>query len=63
MPKLRIDALLANMPVDPHVHLDPDRVARYVGMRDPLPPRRGIRAEEATNRIKHHSAGRWGQAQ
>src|SRR3954467_15358831 len=38
MPQLDIDALLANALVDPHEHLNPERVAHYVEARDPTPP-------------------------
>ena len=38
MAVLRIDDLLANAPVDPETHLDTERVERYSGMIDTLPP-------------------------
>jgi hypothetical protein len=38
MTVLRIDDLLANAPLDPEAHLDAQRVERYAGMIDTLPP-------------------------
>ena len=38
MTRLSIDALLANTPVEPREHLNPERVADYVQAREPLPP-------------------------
>jgi ParB-like chromosome segregation protein Spo0J len=38
MTRLRIADLLANSPVDPQVHLDAERVARYAEDLDTLPP-------------------------
>jgi ParB-like chromosome segregation protein Spo0J len=113
MPRLEIDALLANPLVDPRAHLDPERVAHYAQTRDPVAPvvvyetgeglllvdgyhriaaaqqrgattieaeirhgsrhdalryaaaraaaERGVTAQEAADRIKHHSGRRWGR--
>jgi|SRR5215213_1709998 len=38
MPRLRIDEILADAPVDPDAHLDPTRVERYAEIVDDLPP-------------------------
>jgi hypothetical protein len=38
MTALRIDDLLANAPVDPEAHLDAERVERYAGRTEALPP-------------------------
>ena len=38
MPRLKIAALLANVPTVPEAHLDPERVERYARMLDALPP-------------------------
>ena len=38
MTLLRIDDLLASVPIDPDSHLDATRVERYAGMIDALPP-------------------------
>jgi hypothetical protein len=38
MTLLRIDDLLASVPIDPESHLDAARVERYAGMIDALPP-------------------------
>jgi ParB-like chromosome segregation protein Spo0J len=38
MPRLKIAALLANVPADPEAHLDPARVELYARTLDVLPP-------------------------
>jgi hypothetical protein len=45
MTQVRIAELMANSPVDPAAHLDPDRVRHYAELLDDLPPVVAFRTE------------------